>query len=508
MKASSFAGPMIAGDLARQVLAQRMARQSERAALALAGGGVFHVPRSILLPKARRARESFRLVGGELCGCRARSCATCGVEIDLAGGDCPCGSPGCNLCAAPGPTGSPGGAGGPGGPPALPNSLLSPAPTLFPPAIRPWLHGILEPEHSEPSTELVCDGSYFDMHGHNFCYTYDDWAQVLAGATGTVTEQRAGQLYSLKNYGVGCMTVAGMVDIGAGTDAVLDYATVNDITLYVASLHPEFFAPFLQVIPEGGTFAPDAEDYVRDHLADGFLGVGELFVHGHGGNVNDMVPLLGICKAAASYGVPVQVHWEFGNVDDEGIRTPAENFEQLIQLLDQFPNDPIETYTAYSEDSPVPLKLIVCHCGTGPGTMDMVHLTDYMAWMEILLGRYPNVYFDIAGMQVGDEHKLFFYEGRRPRLSDLGQFLIDKIAQFPTRFMFGIDCENRYSSIRMWQNSVTEYGVFLSLGNLSNAEQDLVKVGNAFVVLYSKARVLTVSGGGAGNTGASAWSWP
>ncbi len=524
MKASAYAGPMVARTLAQQALAERLSRRAERIALSLAGGGGFSVPHPASLPAARRARSSFALAGGELCSCSSSGCPTCQAEAAQEGLACPCGKASCRACAPAPPAGLIGfafpGWGAPAAAPPAP-----PAGPVFTPGgaiiVFPTLPNIHLPDIVEPTTSstaeghggwttptVVCDGDYFDMHSHNFCSTYTDWALAEGGAAGTETENRADSLHSLHDYGVGCMVISGQADTGAGSDPITDYATMNDVTLFVTALYPDYFVPFLQVIPKDGAFDSTAAEYVAARLEDGFQGLGELFIHGHHGNVNDLEPLTSMCRAAAARGVPVQCHWEIGNVDDSTVRTAEENYLQLVALLNAFPNVPIAGYTTYSEDEPVPLKFILCHCGAGAGDMESTSSTfsDYKDRVEYLLTNYPNVYFDLAGMQIGGVQQLYTSPGRVDTPTALGEFLLAKMADFPTRFLVGIDTNLSASTAASYGNSVANYGAFLGLGSLLPADQYLIQVANGFVVLYTTASLLTVSVSSTSTS--SSWSWP
>lgn len=375
---------------------------------------------------------------------------------------------------------------------------------------------IVVPDDSSDSSEEAStfEGEYFDIHSHNFCAEYDDWYAAEAGTAGTSTDARIDWLYSLKDEGIGRMAISGMADGTAGSDPVLDFETINDITYYAYGRYPDFFVPFIQIFPEN--IDGDAPDYVDDLLADGFQGVGELFIHGHGTNVNALEPLRSVCVVAASYGVPVLMHWEFGNVDDTTVRTADENFDQLVELLDEFPNVPVFAYTAYAEHEILPLKVVIAHCGAGPGDMasGSSTFTAYQDRIETLLATYHNVYFDLAGMQTKTVRQLYTTVAGTPRPTDLGDFLLQKMAEYPNRFLVGIDTENRSESMTDdYGDTVSYYGNFLAMTPttgtpLSDGAQSAIKAGNAFLVLYSKATTWTPPTTSSSSTSWSTVHWP
>lgn len=368
---------------------------------------------------------------------------------------------------------------------------------------------IVRPE--DPAAEEP-DYDFSDIHSHNFCSTFTDWEGDRSD-----TDARIDRLKTMADAtSIGQMVISGMVDPTSGSDPVDDTSTVNSISLYAADRYPDLLLPFLQV------FQQDFDDewtptYVETALASGdYVGVGELFVHGHQSNYDEVDSLVAICRRAALYGVPVQVHWEYGNVDATVIdkttgtaianpRTAAENFDQLTEVLNHFMNVPIADwhYTTQPNVSDwLPLKLICAHCGIGPGnTMDATLLADWEARIELLLAAYPNVYFDLAGMQVGGVSQLL--SGASPTAA--GQFLLEKMAAYPDRFLVGIDTENRADetftgsdgthsgTVDTYTPSVSNYGTYLTKGTLTADQQKKVRRDNLPVVLFTKGTEITVS---------------
>lgn len=350
---------------------------------------------------------------------------------------------------------------------------------------------IVAPDPSEEDAEEEDNpfaGTYFDTHSHNFMSTYTDWNNAAAGVAGTATAERIDWLASFASYDVGRMVISAMVDDTSGTDPVSESTTGNLITAWATTRYPDFFVPFVQLFPN--EIDSDAAYHVQSLLAAGFEGVGELIIHGHGADTNDSTWLVAIGKVAAPYGVPMQMHWEFGNVANWATRTAAENYDQLIEFLDEFPNIPVGGYT-FLPGEPVPLKVILCHGGAGPsqGMTDEMRIA-WNARLTYLLDNYRNVYFDLAGMQVTDGAELYDRSGT-PTL--VGQVILDLMALHPGRFLLGYDTETRIfvGTAEQWGvedylASIPHYDTFLNLSTLSEDQKTLVRSGNALVALYLK----------------------
>lgn len=479
-----------------------MAVLRERQALeATRGGALWTGSRAA----RRRTAAAFVGEGVELCGCSERDCEACSTSER-----CACGKVSCAFsCVATTPVVGRAVSGARTaclGPP--PPAAGIPAPAVFwAPLVGANPPGAMEPHavaqlSFEPNLlndaleELTSTfgGTYFDTHSHNFMSTYQDWGNVMAGAAlGTATYERIGWLASFASHDVGKMVISGMVDSTSGTDPVADSFTANLITSYAAGLYPDFFVPFVQVLP--GEIDASAASLVGAMLAAGFEGVGELIIHGHNTDINDNTNLFAIGRVAAAYGVPMQMHWEFGSVNDPENRTPAQNFDQLLGFLNAFPNVPVRGY-AYSDPSgPIPLKVILCHCGAGPSWPQPPEVQ--AAWEErmlYLLTTYENVYFDLAGMQVTAGGELYAAGAPQP----LGAFLLDCIATYPTRFLLGYDTETRFYNdadgrwgVSSYIKSIPHYEDFLGMESfnrvyLTETQKSLVRSGNAFNVLYTK----------------------
>lgn len=228
----------------------------------------------------------------------------------------------------------------------------------------------------------------------------------------------------------------------ADDDQVSTGDEVNTITQAAAALAPGLLLPFCKVLSEELATA-GAATMVEKWLAAGFVGVGELTVHGHFENLEGddagYDQFLDIFRVAADMGVPVSVHWDLGSTDGGGGDDAAANAEQflsLLKLLDDEGNAP---------------KIILCHCGVGPSVPDGSDLLDaYKANFEAILA-YTNVYFDLAGMQLGVSPARSGYKAPVEQLihgdgyvTDVGQYLLDKINEAPHRFLLGTDVDDGY----------------------------------------------------------------
>lgn len=503
-------GPQLARLLRQQRIAGLESVLAEQQALQVVRGGVV---RSRPTADRRRVAQAFVGEGAELCGCGEQGCHACEASHR-----CACGKV---SCAFAGSSTTPvlrrlvSGArwvgfgalplGGSGARHAClgPIVIGNPAAGIDPvgPLSDDLQVRLLDEALDELTTTFA--GDYFDTHSHNFMSTYADWMQVVSRhAPGTATYERIGWLATFASHGVGKMVISGMVDSTSGADPVADSFTTNLITSYAAGLHPDFFVPFVQVLP--GEIDSSAASLVAAMLAAGFEGVGELIVHGHGTDINDNSALIAIGRVAAPYGAPMQMHWEFGNVTDWSVRTPAENFTQLLAFLDAFPNLPVSGYFYSDPADPIPLKVILCHCGAGPSWPQPPDVQ--AAWEErllYLLKTYVNVYFDLAGMQVTTGGEL--YNKTATGIQPLGAFLLDCIASYPTRFLLGYDTETRYATdigsyrgVATYIKSIPNYEDFLAMESftgayLTDAQKGLVRAGNAFNVLYVKPTSLSAS---------------
>lgn len=502
-------GPQLARILQEQRRSGLMAMLRERQALETTRGGALWTGSRAA---RRRAAAAFVGEGVELCGCSERGCEACSTSER-----CACGKVSCAFSSvATTPVVARSASGAPKaclGPPPAVAGVAAPA-VFWAPLVGANPPGAMEPHavaqlSFEPNLlndaleELTRTfaGTYFDTHSHNFMSTYQDWGNVMAGAAlGTATYERIGWLASFASHDVGKMVISGMSDETSGADPVSDSVTANLITSYAAGLYPDFFVPFVQVLPE--EIDASAASLVGAMLAAGFEGVGELIIHGHNTDINDNTNLFEIGRVAAAYGVPMQMHWEFGNVNNWADRTPEQNFDQLLAFLNSFPNVSVRGYTYSDPSGPIPLKVILCHCGAGPSWPQPPEVeTPWKERMLYLLKTYENVYFDLAGMQVTTFGELYHGTDIYP----IGAFLLDCIATYPTRFLLGYDTETRFYNdtggrwgVSSYIKSIPHYEDFLGMESfnkvvLTEAQKLRVRSANAFEVLYTKPTPLAAS---------------
>lgn len=328
-------------------------------------------------------------------------------------------------------------------------------------------------------------GAFNDVHSHNFAYTdfFGDKSE---------TDARIARLVALQNANIGKIALSGM---STATNGFFDYptSTVNDVTAYAAS-GDAMVHPMCQVLPPDlGTQA--GVDEVKARLADGFVGVGELFVHGHHENFTEVLHgfsaqerFRGLFRLAAAAGVPAQVHWDIGNVED-ATPTAEENWEQLQRLVGGVQ---LTTGGRSRTAEGTGATVILAHCGAGPASTDLdtgetdPHDFDlYCARIDELLVYHPEVYFDLAGMQLGDPTNDAINPVRRLYTVDknsgstiptpLGNFLYERIYLFPSRFLFGLDCDdqfdvdgydsagNHYWGMADYEESIDHYLEFLDM---------------------------------------------
>ena len=267
-------------------------------------------------------------------------------------------------------------------------------------------------------------------------------------------------------------------------DPVPDGVDLDLVTAHAYESHPDFFVPFAR----GFNFDDDeAETQIRFCLGDAFRGLGELFVHGHGSNYDDTNRLATLFLVAVPFDAPVLVHWDIGNVDhflSDGVtpnpNTADGNFEDLKATLDS---------VAATLGGSSALKLILAHCGVGPGEMNPETLAAFEARLDELLSSYPNVSFDLAGMQANGNLQLYMGSYPSATLTELGTLLLERMIAMPSRFLIGIDTENRSeATTESWAESIGNYRFFLSLsdsvvyGPLSDTDVGLITSGNAITL--------------------------
>lgn len=500
MKPSSYFGPQLARIPREQRAAGRAAWLAERRAVGYLGGRGMTAGRKIGFGSSVRASTSFGLRGGELCGCRGAACGSCHSVGEAAP---PWEHLGWRLKAgmamAPAMRCTAGKAGGASG-------GVTPPPAKLPIPDYPYPTfpgGVFGPDDlfgigwRDPSA-----GEYIDVHAHDFCSSEGDWT-----GTREDTDYRLGLLYGLRSAGIDRMVISGFADdkrlTGDDGTPILDDQRIDEVTEYASDRYYDYFIPFVRVFEFDD---PDAPDYVESFLAAGFAGVGELILHGHGFDFNEPTDvLIDVCRVAVKYDVPVLVHCDMGNVDDPTVRGAGENFSQLMEVLSAFPaEDPevvstgvFDTNTSIANNSESkPLKLILAHCGVGPN--DVMEAGPLFAWTEridFLLMNYPQVSFDLSGMQLDQVfdspscHQLF--DPSSGTLTAIGKALLERILRWPTRFMFGTDMESRagyYATA--YSRSVPLYDEFLdkgaaSAGEIPEAIQHMVKGTNALNVLAS-----------------------
>lgn len=450
----------------------RAAWLAERMAVERCGGALSRAswhPRDLAAEK--RVRKTTGMTGGETCQCRQPNCGPCTADRLAGSTGCSCESPGCAICTQASVVGSSG----------VGERRRVPSEVAY-----AW----------DPPEDLVdLSPVIFDIHSHLFAAGQSDWGTSTAPGPRTGTADRVAWLYAARAEGISKMAISGLIDIGVPETDRVDDEVLDDMVEYAWNAHPDFFVPFVRGFELGEA---GADAYVESWLRAGLQGVGELFVHGHGDDYTEIEPLVQILHVAAEYDVPVLVHWEFGNVFDppgeEPIRpgpgyfepTPAdENFDQLLAVLDRFPRDP-DSGPASMGTEPLPVKVIVAHAGAGPGDMDAPTLAAYTARLDMLLNLYPQVYFDISGLQTAATKQLFRGTGSTAVVTPLGALLLTRMVRWPGRFLVGIDVETKdATSTAEWIATIPNYRTFLALGPLSTADQARIRATNASDVLYS-----------------------
>lgn len=432
----------------------------------------------------RRAAASFGLEGGELCGCHEPSCLTCAVNAG-------CGRPGCVDCRR---------------------------------LARRWemIYGHAEATGAEATEGMI------DMHAHNFCVQLGDLVSWSLGLGGTITEERLDRLRDMgTSTGLAASVLMGNTDYSAPTPEPHGYA-INYVTRQAHEADPDYFLAFWHVKPDDldDVTECDVMDRVFTSYPGEFSGVGELYVHGHGHEHWDLDKgFLNILRVAAIYNMPVSVHWEFGSntmVEDATHgwvpgADPKDAWLHLRELLTRFPSATVDPWVegdwASGTARAAPLKLIICHCGLGPPAPDGEDITEwsglYQAWrmrMTDLLDNHPNVWFDLAGLQVGingstTKKNWRLYDADSMTLSELGEYLLDLIVRYPSRFLLGTDVDNGYPSdyddgtgdirwgVDTFADSISMYLTFLGFSTRTGHSVDagtleMLMYGNALDVLH------------------------
>lgn len=477
MARSSLWGSSLAGILRAQAFSAVEQMFSERSVAHAFGGGGFGAKRQWDPKGARRAGRSFGLAGGELCGCSKGGCRTCASDGKFGEDVCRCAAAGCSNCTPPWSAHRRAWGANAAGAASARGAKAD------------WSEG--GTVYAKSSVE------YFCIHSHLSATTQADYDNTFDSSYAGTTEieERIAMLESLQaNYGVQRLVVSGLVG-GEQGDPALDGYPLDLLALYATSLNPDYFVPFLRGFDIN---APDL-GWIALGLTLGFRGIGELLCYGYKNELDSPASLVGVCRLAAQAYVPVAVHWEIGNrlwgVDEED-RTPSDvAWERLLWLLAQFPRDRLETFVCISDDDPRPFKLILCHGGSGNLADDATLVAQYSARVDQLLTSYPNVYFDMAGMQGPDGPVLYKALGTREVLTLLGSALAEKITAHPDRFLFGVDANqapDEISSSREtfngWARSIPNYETYLFLAGITDADTlAMFRYGNAERVLYSRA---------------------
>jgi len=340
-------------------------------------------------------------------------------------------------------------------------------------------------------------GSYFCIHSHLSATTQEDYDNLLDSSyTGTTEiDERIAMLESLAtSYGVEKLVVSTLVG-GAEGDSSLEGIPLDILTLHAAVTNPDFFVPFVRGFDVND---PDLA-WIATCLLLGFQGVGELFCYGYPNELAGPEPLIEVCRLAASAYVPVAVHWEIGNRSwgpGEEDRTPPDvAYDHLLALLAAFPKDRLETFTVYSEadEAPLPFRLILCHCGSGPTADDATLVGEYVRRLDELLDNYPNVYFDLAGMQGPEGPVLYKLVLGAYQLTLLGAELATRMDDHPDRFLFGVDANETPAGLDSaaevfsgWAGSIPNYETFLTLTGISDSDKlEMFRYWNAVRVLYT-----------------------
>ena len=472
-----------------RALADAVALLRERATTyALSAGGV-GAAQPFDGPGAKRARRTFGLRGGELCGCGEGGCWPCASDGTFGADVCACAAAGCAECLPPW---------------ALPRGLAAAQRKTASNAL--FTPGFLGGDFASPSYPYVC------AHSHAKPTTVADFVNTLDPFYRGTTEidERLTRLHDMRaENGIDQLVLSVMA--GEDVDAALEGYPLDVVALYARFFEPDFFLPFVR------GFDIDAPNlaWIELCLKQNFRGIGELFCYGYSNELGGPATLVEVLRVAARYFVPVAVHWEFGNRNpdpppssDDPMPPPprtemAVTWERLTWLLNQFPNLPLETYARGSEDDPLPVKVIICHCGSGPLAEDEALVPEYAARLDTLLSVYPNVYFDLAGMQGPEGAVLYRLDGRRPILTALGAVIADRMQRYPERFLFGIDAMSTTAAeLDRWTGTIPNYTTFLDAGGITDATTVAAyQKQNAYRVLYARAPDLS----GTASTSGTGW---
>lgn len=401
--------------------------------------------------KAMRAGAAFGLVGGELCGCHVQGCELC-----LSNGGC--GQEDCGPCE---------------------NSLRAYKDVVTRYRMGQGLGqgevvgsgaspGVEVPEHEFGVVEPP--PSYVDAHLHLRGPTQADWDAGVVPALDATIDTIAGEL-----VGQGVTQAVLSVQTAVEEDpAHVNGHQLDDVCLYAQAKYPSLFVPLARGFRPGH---PRSLVYVKAALESGaFEGIGELLVHDASGattqsyEVTSVHALIQLFRVVANHQKVVQVHWNIASMDPNYTTvSPTQSFSQLREVLDAFPN--IHPRLLPQRVDPMPLKIILAHCGAGPDAnllspanrfYDFSNfLATYERWLDEALEAYPNLYFDLAGMQIDKEVECL-YDSITNTKTRLGELLIRKINDWPDRFLVGTDTiGNTPGDVSTYAQSYRSYIYFL-----------------------------------------------
>lgn len=453
----------------------------------------------------RRCAAAFGLEGGE-CGCGELGCRAC--EVSPAGA-CPCAAPSCDhwprqantrfqgrrvrwkapLGPASPPLGAvqPGAAGGPGSGAASGGYRAR--------SVRPD------------------DG--IDVHAHMPAESIDDWngdrSDVALAAADLAVVDPPDEFQAV------CVSANPGFSIGSwDANLTLLHSTkeLTELTLEGAGLDPRIlpfaFVPSYEMVDVKASPPIDQSkvDEVEGLLEGDFVGIGELLVRGHGVDDSDhgfgkdpadsfellsqaIVPYL---ELAARYDVPVLFHWDLLTTDADV--DAAMSRQQLLDLLELVKNGFTNRIDLTETERRLP-KIVIAHCGDGPRGGDALEADleasstsgpSYKDLLNTILEEHPTVWFDLSGMQVDPVKHLFEGTLESPEpLTALGEFLLRKMAAYPTRFLYGSDY-GQVGKGAVFADALRGYEAFLDHSKLGPIDRRAFFRDNALEVLYSAPR--------------------
>jgi predicted TIM-barrel fold metal-dependent hydrolase len=299
--------------------------------------------------------------------------------------------------------------------------------------------------------------TYIDVHSHH----------IFSGTAAEMDSWAADLVAFMDRNGVYRTVISGLTAGDLAGSGELD-----EIVLTASSAYPDYFIPFAR---DFDLDSADAPTEVEAALVRGFQGIGELIVHGHQGNHDDMSIVSDIARIASDWGVPLLLHWDVGEVDaleyDKSADLPvsvdtlarrAKNLRDLDDLLTDYPD----------------LKVILAHCGAGPAQRDshgreIRDLTWYEETVLPTLLDHANLYMDIAGMfppRCSDLWKASphidpFTKSPEDHPSGIGWLILELMGKYSDRFLVGFDIEDNTvsASDSDWDEALAHYVSFLDL---------------------------------------------